>query len=208
MKCSNCNREYDNARFCPYCGAQRKSKLPLILSLAAIGVLLAAAAVFAVIMLNRTPNPATDSTAQTLTVQNNGSSMENTIMSGENLTVNKQAVVKPGDIIVFTKDGNRDITVVKRVIATEGQKLRLDYDNDAVYVDGVKIDEPYIKDGQTFGPNKPSLDFLHLDKTGSIIIPEGKLFVMGDNRMNSLDSRSETVGLIDKENVLGVVELP
>ena len=126
-----------------------------------------------------------------------GSSMYPTLENGDKMIVT-DVFYKPkyGDIVVFQKDEYADYALVKRVIATEGQTLDIDFEKQTVTVDGKVIDEPYTQ-GQT------------LDKGGVIpkVIPEGKVFVMGDNRTVSLDSRSTTIGLIDEMDIIGKAQL-
>lgn len=85
--------------------------------------------------------------------------------------------------------------LIKRVIATEGQFVEVDYDNGVVRVDGVELDEPYIKEA--------------MDKTGAgvlqVEVPQGEVFVMGDNRNHSLDSRM--IGTVPEQYILGKVYL-
>ena len=102
-----------------------------------------------------------------------------------------------GDIVVISHGQNYSEPIIKRVIATEGQALSINYTTGQVSVDGVILDEPYIK-GKTI-KLKHSLDIP--DR-----IPEGYVFVMGDNREGSLDSRSTDIGLIPVENIIGKAE--
>ena len=105
-----------------------------------------------------------------------------------------------GDVIVLTKDFDHyeDQPIVKRVIAVGGQSVRIDYNESKVYVDGKVLDEPYILDQTMYEPGG-DLSIQELE------IPEGHVFVMGDNRNNSSDSRHYQLGAIDNRYILGKV---
>lgn len=101
-----------------------------------------------------------------------------------------------GDIVVTCQPSKSPLipdVLVKRVIATEGQTVDIDFINGIVYVDGVALDEPYINelthDRESF--------------SGPVTVPEGHVFVMGDNRNRSTDSRDDRVGYIREEYILG-----
>ena len=101
---------------------------------------------------------------------------------------------RQGEIVIVAKssfDSGRPI--VKRVIATGGQTVDVDYDTSTVYVDGQPLDEPYIKEEMYHPPYQQT----HWE------VPEGSIFVMGDNRNNSTDSRDDRLGPIDTGYVLG-----
>lgn len=102
---------------------------------------------------------------------------------------------QPGDIVVISHGQEYKDPIIKRVIATEGQSIQIDYDKGQVIVDGVIIDEPYLSEAMEY---KAVFDNPIPD-----IVPEGMIFVMGDNRNNSLDSRSQRVGLIHKDDIIG-----
>lgn len=103
---------------------------------------------------------------------------------------------KAGDIVVFKKDEyDPEKALVKRIIATEGQKINIDFDKGIVYVDEVPIEEDYINDITT-----TKLDFI-----GPKTVPEGCVFVMGDNRNMSTDSRKAEIGMVDSRLIIGKV---
>ena len=100
---------------------------------------------------------------------------------------------KQGDIVVLRKQTLMDEPIVKRIIATEGQTVDIDFDDGVVYVDGKALDEPYV--------NAPVHDRENFE--GKITVPKGSVFVMGDNRNGSTDSRDERLGPVDEGYVLG-----
>ena len=126
-----------------------------------------------------------------------GHSMVPTLQDGDRLLVLNAMLdndYEYGDIVVLRKDTFLEEPIVKRVIATEGQTVDIDFVSGAVYVDGEALDEPYL--------NEPMEEPWYEDLT-SVTVPEGSVFVMGDNRNNSLDSRSPEVGSIPEENIVG-----
>lgn len=102
---------------------------------------------------------------------------------------------KAGDIVVISHGQEYKDPIIKRVIATEGQSIKIDYDKGQVIVDGVILNEPYIHEVMEYKPV--------FDNPVPDVVPQGMIFVMGDNRNNSLDSRSQRVGLIDKDDIIG-----
>lgn len=127
----------------------------------------------------------------------NGWSMYPTLDNGDWVTVSAVNLqVNRGDIVVITQPNDRNEPLIKRVIAVGGDTLEIDFDTSEVIVNGQVIDEPYINH-----PTKREGDF-----KGAVIIPEGYVFVMGDNRNDSLDSRFDEIGLIDERYILGAAE--
>ena len=127
-----------------------------------------------------------------------GESMYPTLVENDYLIINRLAYKlgepKDGDIIVFKtdllQDDGKKKDLVKRVIATEGQHIKIK--DSKVYVNDKLLDEPCIHDNSTSG----DID---------LVVPQGKVFAMGDNREKSLDSRYEEVGLVDEKDILGKV---
>ena len=100
--------------------------------------------------------------------------------------------------MVLTKDFDHYVgqPIVKRVIAVGGQTVRIDYEASKVYVDGTALDEPYINEKLMFRPGgKLTIE--------ELTVPEGSVFVLGDNRNNSSDSRHCELGAIDNRYILG-----
>lgn len=130
-----------------------------------------------------------------------GDSMKNTLIDKETLAVsNLFYTPKQGDIVVFqAPDSHIPGGVVKRVIATEGQTVDIDFENWTVYVDDEPLDEPYVN----FVPGVFMLNYQNTEFP--LTVPEGHIFVMGDNRNESNDSRNADVGCIDTRYVFGRV---
>ena len=128
-----------------------------------------------------------------------GTSMYPTLNNQDKMLVS-DLFYKPetGDVVVFKKDQyDPDKALVKRVIATEGQEINIDFDRGVVYVDGEAIEEDYINELTT-----TKLDFI-----GPQTVPEGCVFVMGDNRNMSTDSRKSEIGMVDNRLIIGKVLL-
>lgn len=126
-----------------------------------------------------------------------GTSMNQTLLHGDYLLLlSKIFYQEPeyGDIVVISKDSFDDGTpIVKRVIATEGQVVDIDFEAGIVYVDGAALDEPYTNTSTNTNGG------MHFPLT----VSEGCVFVMGDNRNKSRDSRYPEIGLVDEREILG-----
>lgn len=105
---------------------------------------------------------------------------------------------KQGDVVVLRKESFMLEPIVKRVIATGGQHVQVDYNAGTVTVDGVVLSEPYINEAM-FLPTDPEMTI------SDVVVPEGSIFVMGDNRNHSSDSRHQRLGTVDERYVLGRV---
>ena len=142
-----------------------------------------------------------------------GDSMKNTLFGGNKLTgavadkviiTNLMYEPKQGDIVVVSRNIENSVEgqsrsnspIIKRVIAVGGQTVNIDFDEGIVYVDGKALEEDYTSTPTT---NKADVQF-------PLYVPEGYIFVLGDNRAESLDSRYSQIGengLIDTRYVLG-----
>ncbi len=147
-----------------------------------------------------------------------GSSMENTLYGNQMLLVRSIGYTpKQDDIIVFhltEPEIDMEKTLVKRVIATGGQTLKIDFNTKEIWVDGVLYKDSHAVFKNNNGTNidryslfatGPNYDFEA--KIYTATVPEDSLFVMGDNRNHSYDSRSAEIGFIDESCVLGKVIL-
>ncbi len=125
-----------------------------------------------------------------------GDSMLNTLHDHDKLFVWRwNYTPADGDVVTITRGQYFDEPIVKRVIATQGQTLSINFNDGSVTVDGVKLNETYIKEPM----------WLEEDGVIPAVVPMGYCFVMGDNRNHSSDSRSKEIGLIKNEDVIGKV---
>ena len=129
-------------------------------------------------------------------IQVDGASMVPTLQNGDKLIV-WGAGYEPqrGDVVIVDSYTAYGKPLVKRVIAKGGDTISIDYASGTVTVNGEVLDEDYIAE--------PT--YLGYDVEFPYPVPEGTVFVMGDNRNNSLDSRSSYVGCIDERDILGKV---
>ncbi len=129
------------------------------------------------------------------TVDVYGNSMLPTLHHGEKLLLNRLFYTPEyGDIVVITKPCG-DEPLIKRIIATENQTVDIDFEKGIVYVDGVALEENYV--------NSPTNRYYNV--TFPCTVPEGCVFVLGDNRNASKDSRDASVGMVDERYILGEV---
>lgn len=132
-----------------------------------------------------------------------GDSMNYTLRHGEIILLWSLGYTpEQGDIVVLNKtsvllsDWDEPRAIIKRVIAVGGQTVDIDYADGIVYVDGQPLDEPYLPE-EMYMPFAPTMQQTHWE------IPEGSVFVMGDNRNNSTDSRDLQLGPIDNDYIMG-----
>ena len=119
----------------------------------------------------------------------NGTSMTNTLMDGDVVVTMSTSDFSPGDIIAFYYNNT---LLVKRVIAVTGDWVDIDKEGN-VFVNGEELDEPYVTD-KALGECNITLPYQ---------VPEGRIFVMGDHRETSIDSRNTAVGCVNKELIVG-----
>lgn len=127
-----------------------------------------------------------------------GQSMEDTYHEGDKVIVerNRDDTYERGEVVVIALP-NEGVVFIKRVIAVGGDTLDIDFNTGVVTVNGGTLDEPYLKSSTT------------LDEGGfeyPVTVPDGCYFCMGDNRDESRDSRSDTIGFVPEKDVLGRVK--
>lgn len=125
-----------------------------------------------------------------------GHSMVPSLQDGDRLLVLNSVLYgdyQYGDVVVLRKESFLEEPIVKRVIATEGQIVDIDFLTGSVYVDGVLLKEDYINE----------LTFTEEGTAFPLVVPEGSIFVMGDNRNHSNDSRDSRLGTVDTRYVIG-----
>lgn len=125
-----------------------------------------------------------------------GHSMVPTLQDGDRLLVLNSALCggyEPGDIVVLRKESFLPTPIVKRVIAAAGQVVDIDFASGTVFVDGKPLQEDYISE-RTFTAEGTVFP---------LTVPEGSVFVMGDNRNHSTDSRDARLGTVDERYIIG-----
>lgn len=127
-----------------------------------------------------------------------GYSMEHTLSWGDRVAVQSMLYTpRRGDVVVIDGYIHYGDPLVKRIIAVGGDTLDIDFSTGTVTLNGERLDEPYIAAPTT----------LSYDISFPVVVPEGYVFVMGDNRPNSIDSRSSAVGFIDERDIMGKILL-
>lgn len=125
-----------------------------------------------------------------------GDSMVPTLHEGDMLITSRLFYTpKQGDIVVATMPFRNGEPIVKRVIAVGGQEVNIDFEEGTVYVDGVELEEGYVN----------SRTNRQYDIEFPLVVPEGELFLLGDNRNASQDSRSSEIGTVDERYIFGRV---
>ncbi len=123
-----------------------------------------------------------------------GSSMLDTLHNNDRILISHLFYnPRPGDIVVARVESFNSEPIVKRVIAVGGQTVSINFETGIVSVDGVELREPY-----TYTPTNRRIDF-----EDDVVVPEGCLFLMGDNRNGSTDSRDDRIGCVDERLVMG-----
>ncbi len=125
-----------------------------------------------------------------------GSSMEPTLYSGQHVLVQSMLYTpRRGDVVVVDGYSAYGNPIVKRIIGMEGDVIDIDFSAGVVIRNGEVLDEPYVSAPTT----------LQLDVQFPVTVPEGCVFVLGDNRPKSKDSRSSDIGFLDERDILGKV---
>lgn len=134
-----------------------------------------------------------------------GSSMNPNFIDGDRLIITHlNSEPQKGDVLVMNSHGLNE-TIIKRCIGTEGDTIKIDYNTDTITVNGEKISNDYINGAMQDIIFKFDQNYAVDAGVYEYTVPEDKIFVMGDNRNNSSDSRCERVGFIDEDDVLGKV---
>lgn len=126
-----------------------------------------------------------------------GSSMEPTLWDGDCILVQMMGYKEPlpGDIVAIKAKDRAGKHLVKRIIATGGDTVQIDFEAGAVFVNGQRLEEPYVQEAT----------HLSGDIAFPVTVPEGCCFVLGDNRNHSQDSRSSVLGFVPREDIEGKV---
>ena len=126
-----------------------------------------------------------------------GESMTPTLQNGDWIAACRLVKAERGDIILTDTRNSYHARLIKRLIAVEGDTVDIDFDTGVVTVNGEALDEPYLSDVRCV---RGTVSF-------PLTVPEGKVFLLGDNRANSVDSRYEEIGCVDADSIIGPVVL-
>jgi signal peptidase I len=126
-----------------------------------------------------------------------GTSMQPTLDDGDVVIYyNLEYSPEIGDIVIIKTGKDDSSIIVKRIIALAGQSVTVDYDKKTVFVDGKVVSEPYVT--EMFKSEKNEIDYPYT-------VPEGHVFVLGDNRTDSVDSRNKNIQAIPECDIMGRV---
>lgn len=138
-----------------------------------------------------------------------GASMMPTFENGDRVVVDKigpkLVEYERFDVIVF--EAREDINYIKRIIGVPGDHIV--YENDELFINGERYEEPYLEEYKKAMMGKGTLtgDFTLDENLGELTVPDGYFFVLGDNRLNSTDSRDPSVGFVAKDKILGTAKI-
>jgi len=124
-----------------------------------------------------------------------GASMQPTLDSGEWIAAFRPGELKRGDIVLTNTNNVHHARLIKRLIAFGGETVDIDFQTGTVYVNGEALDEPYLADKTIRGG----------DAEFPLTVPDGCVFLLGDNRTNSTDSRYQEIGCIPQDDLIGPV---
>ncbi|KAA0546856.1 signal peptidase I [Bacillus sp. BGMRC 2118] len=133
-----------------------------------------------------------------------GESMMPTLHDRDRMIISKIGELERFDIVVFHATEEKDY--IKRIVGLPGD--RIEYRNDVLYINGKAYDEPYLQPykeqlNETTVEGPLTEDFTLIEKIGQDTVPDGMVFVMGDNRRNSIDSRHPSLGVVSMEEIIG-----
>ena len=124
-----------------------------------------------------------------------GESMMPTLENGDWIAACRPAHVDRGEIVLTNTDNAHHARLIKRVIAFGGETVDIDYDTGTVFINGAALEEPYLTDKTIAGG----------DVTFPLTVPQGCVFLLGDNRVNSVDSRYSEIGCVPQSDLIGPV---
>ena len=127
-----------------------------------------------------------------------GESMTNTLQNNDRLIITTlYSDLQRGDVVVTDNSNGTGKLLIKRVVAVAGDTIRIDYSSGQVYLNGSVLSEEYIREPMAVSNREPL----------EVTVPRGQVFLMGDNRNNSTDSRDSRVGCVDERDIMGAAVL-